>query len=267
MPRTALITGASAGIGEGFAEEFARHGHDLVLTARREGRLLKLGSRLTEGHGVQVHVLPADLAVPEDRQRLVDQVAARGLTIDALVNNAGYGMPGPLLAHRWEVHEAFLQVLVTAVTELTYRFLPGMLERGYGRIVNVASIAGMLPAPANHTLYAASKAFLIRFSESVGHESRARGVHVTALCPGFTLSEFHDVTGTRHLVSRLPRFMWQTASEVARQGYEAVEADVPTLVTGRVNRALVLGNRLLPRALVDALLQRTARTYRRDTAK
>jgi len=267
MPRTALITGASAGIGEAFAVEFARHGYDLIVTARREDRLLALGARLTEAHGVQVHVIPADLAVPAERRRLADDVAARGLTVDALVNNAGYGVPGPYLGNPWEVHEAFLQVLVVSVAELTHRFLPGMRERGFGRIVNVASLAGLLPAPANHTLYAASKAFLVRFSESVGHESRDRGVHVTALCPGFTFSEFHDVTGTRTTVSKLPAFMWMSAADVARMGYEGVEAGEPIVVTGRVNRTLALAGRLMPRRLVRAFMRRTARTYRSPTAR
>jgi short-subunit dehydrogenase len=265
--RTVLITGASSGIGEAFADEFARHGYDLVLTARREDRLVALAARLSEVYGVQARVVLADLGRPEERRRLVEEVAAHGLVIDALVNNAGYGVPGPYLAHAWETHEAFLQVLVVAVADLTRRLLPGMLERGHGRIVNVASLAGLLPAPANHTLYAAAKAFVIRFSESLAHESRARGVHVTVVCPGFTFTEFHDVMGTRNLVSRLPGFMWLSAADVARQGYAAVEAGVPAVVTGRVNRAIALAARLLPQTLIWALMRRAASRFRGTTAR
>src|SRR5205085_424334 len=122
-----------------------------------------------------------------------DEIDRRRLQVDALVNNAGYGVPGSYTRVAWDTHATFLNVLVVSVAHLTHHFLPGMLERKFGRIVNVASLAGLVPAPAGHTLYAASKAFLIRFSEALSHESRERGVHVTALCPGFTYSEFHDV--------------------------------------------------------------------------
>ena len=132
----------------------------------------------------------------------------------------------------WQVHEDFLRVMVAGVCELTYRLLPGMLDRGYGRIVNVASLAGLVPAPAGHALYGASKAFLIKFSEALSHEGRAHGVHVTALCPGFTLSEFHDVTGTREQMRGLPGWMWLDAATVAQQGYDAVMAGEAIHITG-----------------------------------
>ena len=262
MPRTVLITGASAGIGKAFAGVFAGHGYDLVVTARRADRLDALTVRLSERHGIRVTAMPADLSRPGACTRLCDEIARQGIAIDALVNNAGYGLPGAYSYHPWERHEAFLRVLVLAVTELTHRLLPGMLERKRGRIINVASLAGLLPAPAGDTLYAASKAFLVRFSESLAHEVRDRGVHVTALCPGFTLSEFHDVTGTRKTVSRLPGFMWMRAEDVARQGYDAVETGVPVLVTGRVNRALALAGRLVPYGLMTRLTSATSKRYR-----
>ena len=262
MPRTALITGASAGIGEAFAEEFAGHGYDVVVTGRRADRLNTLAVRLSDRYGVTVMVISTDLSEPGACTRLCDEISRKEIAIDALVNNAGYGLPGAYGSHSWERHEAFLRVLVLAVTDLTHRLLPGMLERGCGRIINVASLAGLLPATAGHTLYAASKAFLVRFSESLAHEVRDRGVHVTALCPGFTLSEFHDVTGTRKTVSRLPGFMWMSAADVARQGYDAVELGVPVLVAGRVNRTLALLGRLLPQRLVSAFMRATSKSYR-----
>ncbi len=178
MTRTALITGASSGIGEAFADAFAASGFDLVITARREDRLRALAARLEQQHGRRVHVIPADLADPGAVERLCGEIAARGIAVDALVNNAGFGVPGAYVKSTWPQHDLFLQVMVVAVAELTHRLLPGMIERRYGRIVNVASLAGLVPPTAGHTLYAASKAFLIRFSEALAQEVEHQGVHV-----------------------------------------------------------------------------------------
>jgi short-subunit dehydrogenase len=152
--------------------------------------------------------------------------------------------------------------MVVALAELTHRLLPGMIERRYGRVINVASLAGLAPAPAGHTLYAAAKACVIRFSEALAHEVRQYGVHVTAVCPGFTLSEFHDVTGTREKVSKLPSWLWMTAPRVARQGYDAVMAGIPIYVNGRVNRTIALLCRYVPLSLVTAAGRRLGRSYR-----
>ena len=260
--RTALITGASAGIGEAFAEVFAAEGFDLIVTARREERLRALARRLEERHGGRVHVIVSDLAQRGAVERLCGTIAGLGLPVDALVNNAGYGVPGAYGASPWTRHDEFLQVMVASVSELTYRLLPGMIERGYGRIINVASLAGLVPAPAGHTLYGASKAFVIKFSEALAHEVRSNGVHVTALCPGFTLSEFHDVTGTRDKMNRMPSWLWLDAPTVARQGFDAVMAGTPIYVNGRVNRAIALLVRYLPQALVHSVGRRFGRSYR-----
>ena len=149
--KTALITGASSGIGEAFADVFAAEGFDLVITARREDRLRAVAERLERRHGGRVHVIVSDFARRDAVERLCAEIAARGLQIDALVNNAGYGVPGSYSASPWTRHDEFLQVLVTAVAELTHRLLPAMVQRGYGRIINVASLAGLVPAPAGHT--------------------------------------------------------------------------------------------------------------------
>jgi short-subunit dehydrogenase len=263
VSRVALISGGSSGIGEAFAEVFAAEGFDLVLTARREDRLRAVQARLQQQHGVRVEVIVADLAQPDAPARLCTEITARGLTVDVLVNNAGYGVAGSYVASTWETHAAFLQVMITAVAELTHRLLPGMIERRYGRIVNVASLAGLVPSPAGHTLYAASKAFLIKFSESLAHEVRRDEVHVTAVCPGFTRSEFHDVTGTRAAVRRLPSFLWMDAADVARQGYDAVMAGKPIVVVGRVNAAIAILVRILPQRLVVGVGRRIGRSYRK----
>lgn len=261
--RTALITGASSGIGEAFAEVFAAEGFDLVITARRADRLRAVAARLAERHGTRVHVIVEDLADRDAPSRLCAEIAGRGWTIDALVNNAGYGVPGAYLASEWERHAALLQVMVVALTELTHRLLPGMVARGYGRVIHVASLAALVPAPAGHTLYAACKAFVIKFSESLANEVMKSGVHVTAVCPGFTFSEFHDVTGTRATVRHLPEWLWMDAPTVARQGFDAVMAGTPVYVTGRVNRAIAVLSKYLPQSWLVAFGRKTAWRYRK----
>ena len=149
---------------------------------------------------------------------------------------------------------ALVQVTIASMAELTHRLLPRMLEQGDGRILNISSLAGLLPAPAGHTLYAASKAAVIRFSEALSEEVAGRGVHVTVLCPSFTLTEFHEVTGTRHLVNRLPAFMWSEAADVAASGYDAVMRGRTVCIPGRVNRGIAFVGRHLPGAF--ALFQR-----------
>ncbi len=261
--KTALVTGASSGIGEAFAEVFAANGFDVVIVARREDRLRAVASRIERQYGARAHVIAADLSRRGAVSQLYDEVCTRGIAVDALVNNAGYGVPGVFTASPWERHEAMLQLMLTGVAELTHVVLPGMVERRYGRIVNVASLAGLVPAPAGHTLYGATKAFLIKFSESLAAEARPYGVHVTALCPGFTLSEFHDVTGTRAKVSRMPGWLWMDAPTVARQGFEAVMAGTPLYVNGRVNRTLALLARHVPQRLVSAIGGKFGSIYRK----
>lgn len=261
--RTALITGASSGIGAAFADVFAEHGFDLILTARRADRLETVAAALRSRWDITTRVVPDDLADPRAPRRLVDHLASAGIDVDALVNNAGYGLAGRYGAAPWTSHAALLQVMVTAVSELTHSFLGPMIERGYGRIVNVASLAGLIPATAGHTLYAPSKAFVIKFSQSLGLEVRQRGVHVTALCPGFTHSEFHDVTGTRGLVQQLPSWMWMDADRVAREGFAAVMAGESICVTGRINRAIAFLTTHLPNGVMSWALNRQARKYRR----
>lgn len=148
MDRTALVTGASSGIGAALAEVFASAGFDLVITSRRESRLRELAARLTRQYGRRVQFVPLDLTRPEAAAELHEEIRRRGIVIDVLVNSAGFGAPGGYTTPPWAVHDAMLRLMVGAVSELTYRLLPGMIERGYGRIVNVASIAGAVPSGA-----------------------------------------------------------------------------------------------------------------------
>lgn len=261
--RTALVTGASAGIGTAFAELLAARGYDLVITARRADRLEALADRLGAAHGVRATCLPADLAEPDAPERLCQILRESGHVVDLLVNNAGYGVPGRYVRTDWRTQRDFIQVLVTAVAELTHRLLPGMIERRWGRVLNIASLAALVPAAPGHTLYAASKAFLVKFSESLAGEVIDQGVHVTAVCPGFTYSEFHDVTGTRAQVGTMPRWMWSDACDVAEQGYLASMAGRPVVVTGRVNRAIAFGAKHLPEVVTHAAMRRSAGSFRK----
>ncbi len=254
----ALVTGASSGIGEAIAREYARRGVPLVLTARRTARLEALAAELRAR--VPVHVLTADLAEPDAPARLVDAIAALGLQVRILVNNAGYGVPGRYLRNEWETHAAFLQVMVGTVSELTWRLLPSIRDSGAGRILNVASFAALVPSADGQTLYAPAKAFMVKFSESLALENADAGVHAAALCPGFTWSEFHDVTGTRAMMSRLPRWLWLDAADVARAGVEGAERGEVVIVPGAVYRALRVATRLLPeRFLLRRMAKHSAR--------
>jgi hypothetical protein len=261
--KRALVTGASSGIGKAFAELLAHNGYALVLVARRRDRLDELAAELRQRHNVETHVIAADLSQPDASTAIRSELRRHNLTVDFLVNNAGYGVPGSYTNVTWAEHSRFMQVLVTAVLELTYHLLPGMIERGWGRIINVASVAGMVPAPAGHTLYGASKAFLIRFSEAVDAENKSKGVHCTAVCPGFTWSEFHDVTGTRDKMNRMPGFLWLTAPQVAREGYDAVMRGNPVIVNGRIYQFLVWLNGAMPRGIARWVSGSAGQRYRK----
>lgn len=245
--KLALVTGASAGIGAAFARILAEHGYDLALTARRADRLETLAEEIRHRFGVEILTVPADLAEPEAPGQILDHLTAHGRSVDALINNAGYGLTGTYAETLWSDQAAFIQVMMTAPSELAHRVVGGMRERGFGRIVNVASLAGLLPGSSGHTLYGATKAYLIRFSQSLHVELAADGVHVTALCPGLTWSEFHDVNGTRAQMSTaVPPWMWQGADEVAATGYEAVEANRAICVPGAPNKAIAAFAKAIP---------------------
>ncbi len=245
--RLCLITGASAGIGSALARVYAAHGWDVALAARRAERLAVLADELRLKHGVDTLVLPADLADPGAPEKLAGEIEANGRVVDALVNNAGYSLPSGFAPNAWADQRKFLQVMLIAPTELAHRVLPGMIDRRFGRIVNVCSLAGLLPSTAGDTLYGATKAYLIKFSQSLHLETREQGVHVSALCPGYTYSEFHDVNGSRPKVSQaFPEWVWMGADEVAEVGYEAAEANRPMAVPGAPNKVMAALLKLFP---------------------
>ncbi len=265
-PRTALITGASAGIGLALAQVFAEQGFNLILTARREDRLVALAQDLKKRFGTESTLITADLSDVAAPQRLYDEISAQGLPVDALVNNAGYGVPGYFANAPWRAQADFIQVLMTAPAHLTRLFLPGMIERGYGRVLNVASLNGLVPSSPGQSLYAGAKSFLIQFSQTVRAETAGTGVYVSALCPGFTWSEFHDVTNTRQAMNKLPKYMWLDAPTVARQGYDALMKNQPVCVTGAVNKIIAAAAKLAPRRLALFLTARQFSKFRNSKA-
>lgn len=258
----ALVTGASAGIGAEFARQLAARGCDLVLAARRMDRLEALAADLRARHGIAAEAICVDLADAAAPATLVAAATAQNRPVDILINNAGYGVPGRYHAVDWPTHARFMQVMVTAPLELCHLLLPGMRDRGHGRIINVASLAGLIPGTPGNTLYGPAKAFLVRVSQALAAENRAHGIHVSALCPGFTHSEFHDVSQARALVSRLPGWMWSTAEEVVRQGLAAVESGRVVCVPGRINRLIKVLLDLLPDGAAGRLVAGRSRHFR-----
>lgn len=264
--RWALVTGASAGIGAEFCRQLAGLNYSLVLVARRSDRLQQLAQKLAAEHAIACRCFSVDLAEADAGFRLEEFLQDEGITISFLVNNAGYGVPGTFNQSDWPTHQASLQVMLNSVCELAWRFLPGMQSSAPAYIVNVASLAGLVPGSARHTLYSATKAFLIKFSQSLAMENLHTGVSVSALCPGFTYSEFHDVTGTRELMNEMSPRMWMTSKDVVAYGITSVMQKKPRIVAvpGRLNRFIALMAKLLPLSVTQVLLQRESRKWRQQ---
>jgi short-subunit dehydrogenase len=242
---TALVTGASAGIGACFARHLAAQGCNLLLVARRRERLAELAQELRAAHGIRCEVFAADLTEPDAPRAILEFAAKEQLLIDVLINNAGLSNKESFADTPWEKHAGDLQVMVTAVTELAHRVLPAMRAQGWGRIVNLSSIAAFSP-PGESLLYTAIKQYVLTMSQSLDMELKPQGIHVTALCPGFTYSEFHDVMGTREKANDLPGVLWQQPEEVVREGWDAVMAGRPVCVPGTVNKVVASALRPLP---------------------
>jgi short-subunit dehydrogenase len=259
----ALVTGASAGIGTEFCRQLAAQGYRLVLVARREEKLKKVAEELKAVFDTQSLLISADLSEKDASEQIAKRLEEENISIEYLVNNAGYGLPGSFHVPDWQEHSDFIQVMMTAVCELTWRLLPAMQERGRGFIVNVASIAGLAPSSAGHTLYGASKAFLIRFSESLALENEAKGVKVCALCPGFTYSEFHDVNGTRESMNNLPSYLWLDAKDVVSDTIKAMSAEKVKVVVipGMQYKSIAFITRHFP-WIASILADRNARHFR-----
>ncbi len=250
--KTALITGASAGLGRGFAKLFAADGHDTVLVARRRERLEELAAEIESG-GTRATVIAEDLADAEAPGRIAAKLAEHGIDVEYLVNNAGFGTSGAFAELDLERELEMVQVNITALVHLTGLFVPAMVERGSGRILNIGSTAGFQPGPGMATYYA-SKAFVNDFTEALSYELHGSGVTATVSCPGATATEFGDVAGNAKSV--LFRLGAADSDGVAKEAYDAMMAGKPMIVHGITNKLASQSVRLSPRAVVRALVAR-----------
>jgi short-subunit dehydrogenase len=254
--RTALVTGASSGIGASCARLLAAEGTDLVMVARRAGRLQEIAGRLAGEHKIDVEVLAADLTKPDPLALVEARLADVTRPVELLVNNAGFGVSGAFAEVPADSAEGQIRLNVLALMRLTHAVLPGMLARGHGGILNVSSMAGFVLSPGGAT-YAATKAFVTSFSESLQVEVRKRGVHVTALCPGFTRTEFHAANPAD--AADVPGFAWLESDDVARAGLAAVAAGRALSVPGAQYKAAAQLTRIAPRAVVRSVVERFGR--------
>lgn len=233
--RTALITGASAGLGAEFARQLAAKGYNLVLVARRRDRLEGLAAELRNSHGISCRVETADLVDPAAPEKLYETLRSQGIEIDYLVNNAGIAGPALFDERDWSKHRDFYQLMMTSVAHLCHLFIPPMRERGFGRVINVASVAGRVPR-ADGCNYSSSKAYVVALSESLAVTLAGTGVNVCALCPGFTHTEFHETAGMMDMKNSLPKWLWYPAETVVADGIGAVEKGRPVYISGRLYR-------------------------------
>jgi short-subunit dehydrogenase len=252
---SALVTGASAGLGTEFAKLCAANGYDVVLVARSASRLELLAAELVKSNGVKARPLVADLADPSAPPAIFSQLSAElsATPIDILINNAGFGVRGPFTETDWARESSLLQVNMVALAHLTKLFLPGMVRRRTGRILNVVSTAAFVPGPFM-AVYYASKAFVLSFSESLANEMEGTGVTVTAVCPGPTRTEFAQAAGITD--SHLFHGPTMEAAEVARIGWDAMMAGKSSVIAGARNRWMIRGTRLVPRSFVAARTRR-----------
>lgn len=240
----ALITGATGGIGEALCREFARHHHNLVITARDRLRLEKTAGRLRRAYKINITTIPADFNQPDAAKKLFREIRDSGIDIHCLVNNAGFGLGGHFAHNKLKIQDAMIRVNISAPTKLCRMFLPGMLERGCGHILNVASTGAFVAGPHN-AVYCAAKAYLLSLSEAITHELRGSGVTVTTLCPGATRTGFARRANME--TTRLFNYGVMSPEAVARAAYAAMIRGDRLIVPGYRNRAILLAAKFMPR--------------------
>lgn len=257
MNETALITGASKGIGKELAFIFAENGCDLILTARSEDRLVRLKEQLEEGYGISVYPLVEDLSLPDTAETIFRKVKEKGSEVDYLVNNAGFGDYGSFADTPWERYEEMIALNVTSLTHLTHLFIREWKGKKKGRILNISSTAAFQPGPMM-AVYFATKAFVLHLSEAVGNELEKDGITVTALCPGPTSTHFGEVSkmNASQLVKNVKI---ADARAVAELGFKAMMKGKPVVIHGRMNKLAPFGIRFLPRKWVTRLSARVMR--------
>tara|TARA_R110000823_G_scaffold132777_1_gene261166 strand:+ start:29634 stop:30416 length:783 start_codon:yes stop_codon:yes gene_type:complete len=240
--KTALVTGASAGLGKEFSRQLAAAGYRLVLVSRSQAPLDALAAELEAAHGTACIVVPADLSRAEAPAEIFAVLQEQGVAVDYLVNNAGSAGPGLLRDRDWGAQQAFYQLMMLSIAHLCHLFVPPMVERGWGRVINVASVAGRIPRGGDCN-YGPSKAWVIALSEELSLTVADDGVKVCALCPGFTHTEFHARAGLGDMKNSMPAWFWYNAETVVREGLAAVERGKRVYSSGRLYR------------IVDPLLQ------------
>ncbi len=257
--KRALVTGASSGLGADFARELGRRGAHLIVVARRTDQLEALAAEVRASARVEVDVISADLSAPTAAQSLFDQISRIGKGVDVLINNAGLGLYGRSIEIPWRKEQAMLQIDIVTLAGLTKLFLPQMLERRFGFILNISSIAAYQPTPL-YASYSAAKTFVLYYSEALSHELRGSGVSVTVLSPGVTATEFLHVAG--QTATAYQRFVMMRSPDVARIGIHALLTGRRHVVPGFLNAALAWGAGLSPHVLSMRLAERLMRSNR-----
>jgi hypothetical protein len=255
VSNTALVTGASSGIGAAVASELASRGFSLILVARREERLRSLANELSSEHNVDAEIVVADLGSEDERDRLQSELGGRGRAVEVLVNNAGFGHQADFARSPRERMIEMVRLNVEAVVDLTSRFLTPMVERGRGSVINIASTSAFQPLPGS-AVYAASKSFVLSFSEAIRTELRGSGVTVTAVCPGPVRTEFMATAEVPGVEDRTPGIVWMSAEDIARQAVDGAANDKRVVVPGLLNRAGALAGQHSPRAVALPLIGR-----------
>src|SRR2546423_6641596 len=253
---TALVTGASSGFGEQFARGLARRGHGVTLVARSGEPLERLAAELEREHGIRADHVTADLVEPEQRDRLVEEVASRGRDVEILVNNAGFGVFGPFAENDREQELRQLRLLVEAVVDLSARYIPGMVERGRGAVINVSSTSGLQPLP-NNAGYSAAKVYVDYWNDALHDELRRSGVTVTAVLPGPVRTGFQEASNADYFADRLPGFAFKPPERIAEDALRAAERGRRSIVPGGpLLKAAFRPNRFAPRRLQLAVARR-----------
>jgi uncharacterized protein len=259
----ALITGASSGIGQAYARHLAAKHHNLILVARRRERLETLAATLKQHYAIDVEYYTADLSLPTGRAEVIHRIMKLD-SLDILINNAGFGTSGPFADVAWKKHVEMIQVHVVACMELCHAALPSMIQRKRGALINVSSIAAFLPGPGN-TTYAATKHAMVTFSESLQSELSGTGIAIQALCPGFTVTEFHDTVEFQAFDrTQVPRYMWMSADDVVIASLKALRHPHVTYIPGWQNRLLVAMTQSRIKSIVRPLLNQIRRRIKRE---
>ena len=259
--RLALVTGASAGLGQAFARAYAQRGLDVALVARRLDRLEALARELRRARGVEALAIAADLAEFEAHNGVIKALTDRGRTVDVLVNNAGFGIPQSFGATPWSRQRDFLLTMAVNVCGLAHAVIGPMAARRSGAIINISSLAAFSPGVAGNSLYPGVKSLMLKFSQALDAEYRAAGVKVTAVCPGFTRTEFAAAAGVQEIMDREPRLLWQSADQVVEAAIRGNEKGRVVVIPGWHNQLSALLMRALPEPLVRRIIAAGSAKY------